>query len=178
VIHENSEDEDRDIIQALLLKISHLHLSKMHQQLLDTGIHPRQMPMISLLGRNPGMSQREIADKLHIKPPTVTVSIRRMEKTGFITKKADDEDQRVIRIYLSDKGKELELKLMELLKKNKGCLFQGFSEAECYLMKNFLQQMVANLESMPVYARDVEFEGQQCRRRKDKIRSRRGKKYD
>lgn len=165
MIHENSENEDRDSIQALLMKISHLYFSKVHQQLLDTGLHPGQMPMISLLGRHPGMSQREIADKLHIKPPTVTVSLRRMEKNGFITKKADDEDQRVIRIYLSDKGKALELKLLELVKKNKDCLFQGFNEAECYLMKNFLQQMSANLESMPVGDRDVAFEDRQCRRR-------------
>ncbi len=53
-----------------------------------------------------GLSQREIAEKLHIKPPTVNVTVQRLEKAGFLYREADEKDQRISRIYMTEKGKQ------------------------------------------------------------------------
>lgn len=145
----NNEMDD-DSFQDLFIKMSHLYFKKTYQQLADTGVHPGQIPMIKLLGESEGLSQRELSDRLHIKPPTVTVSLRRMERSGLIERIADVNDQRRIRIYLSEKGKSFNKKTHELVKTNEQYLFEGFTEGEVYLLKRFLQQLITNLEHIPI----------------------------
>ena len=102
--------------------------------------------MIKLLGREGGLSQREISDKLHVKPPSVAVSIKRMESAGLLEKSPDKKDQRVTRIYLSTRGRELNQEIDEIVKHNEKVLFKGFTESEQCLMRRFLLQIIKNLE--------------------------------
>ena len=53
----------------------------------------------------------------------MTVMIKRMEKTNFIERKQDDKDQRISRIYITEKGKNICEQLIEI--------HQGM-EAECF----------------------------------------------
>ncbi|WP_234702334.1 MarR family winged helix-turn-helix transcriptional regulator [Clostridioides difficile] len=54
-----------------------------------------------------GQSQKELADKRKVKASTTTVMIKRMEKAGLVERKQDEKDQRVSRIFLTDKGLEI-----------------------------------------------------------------------
>ena len=58
----------------------------------EYGLHP------------PGRSQRELADDLRIERATVTVTLQKLERGGFIRREADPDDQRVMRIYPTEKG--------------------------------------------------------------------------
>ena len=80
-------------LQRMLLRISHLYFTKIYQQMDGIGIHPGQIPIIKLLGYKGELSQKEISQSLHIKPPTVAVSIKRLEKSGLIERKPDARDQ-------------------------------------------------------------------------------------
>jgi len=146
---KNMEDSDYGDIHGLLLKSSHLYLGKIHEQLVDSQIHPGQVPMIKLLGGCPGLSQKEIAKKLHVKAPTVTVSLQRLEKSGLIKKTPNSEDNRIIRIYLTYKGDKINEKLREQFKKNKEHLFNNFKAEEIGLMKEFLEQLIENIKNLP-----------------------------
>ncbi len=74
---------DSDSTQTLLLKMSHLYFRNSFEQLSNLGVHPGQLPMIKLLGREGGLSQREISDKLRVKPPSVAVSIKKNGERGL-----------------------------------------------------------------------------------------------
>ena len=76
------------------------------------------------------MSQKELVSKLMVKPPTVTVMIRRMEKSGFIQRRQDEQDQRVSRIYLTPLGEETFQRLLGELKIVENECFADFSEEE------------------------------------------------
>ena len=89
-----------------------------------------------------------IAKILHIKPPTVNVSIQRLEKAGFLYKKPDEKDQRVTRIYMTEKGKEIKAKALERIHKNEAVMMEGFSEAEQCLLRRFLEQILVNIEKI------------------------------
>jgi len=138
---------EEDTMQSLFMKISHLYAKRSFQQLADTGVHPGQIPMVKLLGEEGGLSQREISQRLHIRPPTVTVSLQRMENAGLIERSLDKKDQRVSRIYLTQKGKDLNKKMADIMKRNEESLFQGFTESEICLMKRFFRQIIRNLEN-------------------------------
>lgn len=95
---------DRDnekSIQSLIMEISRMYMDKCFVKLKNIGIHPRQIPILAVLYKEDGYSQKELARQLGVKPPTVTVSIQRLEKSGLLIRKQDEKDQRVSRIYLS-----------------------------------------------------------------------------
>lgn len=142
------EDFSNSNLEMLLLKASHMHFASNYEQLTAKGLHPGQMPMLRLLSKKGGMSQREIAQELHVKPPSVAVSIRRMENAGLLIRTPDEKDQRVTRISLSPKGWEVLGEIQEIFERNQKILFRGFTDSEECLMRRFLLQIIKNLEDM------------------------------
>lgn len=144
---EKLEEREEKTAQGLLIELVRVHFLKIYNQMEKYGIHPGQVALMKELRKNEGMSQRELADALHIKPPTVAVSLKRMEKNGFLERKSDEKDQRVIRIYLTELGKKVSDEILALLKENEKVLFETFEEGEIYLFKRFLRQMIKNIQN-------------------------------
>lgn len=132
-------------VSSLLFRVMHRYGSLNFSKFQKLGIHPGQLPVFVILQKQEGISLREMADRLHIKPPTVTVTIQRLEKAGFVFKKPDDKDQRINRIYLTDKGKALSENMLQLVQEDEQVLVEGFSEEEKEMVMSFLQRMVENL---------------------------------
>lgn len=138
-------DKRDDSFQIRFVRLTHLYYKSTFAILSETGIHPKQIPLMMLLNDREGMSQKEISEVMRISPPTVAVSMKRLEKAGLVERKADEEDQRRIRIYLTGKGKDLIEKARECIEENEKKVFRGFSESELCLMKRFFDQMIRNL---------------------------------
>ena len=96
---------------SMLMRIDRRFMGKCFGQMQELGIYPGQIPVLGLLAYKDGLSQREIAEKLRIKPPTVNVTVQRLEKAGFLYREADEKDQRISRIYLTEKGKQAKVSL-------------------------------------------------------------------
>lgn len=149
-MHPFKEEKGLDKgMQELILDISHLYLVKCFYQLKGLGIHPRQIPILAILHGKDGCSQKEIAQQLGVKPPTVTVSIQRLEKTGLVCRKQDEKDQRLTRIYLTEKGRDAIMEGMGVMRRTEEKVFCNFSETEMCLLRRFLEQMLKNIEAMP-----------------------------
>lgn len=71
------------------------------------GLHHAQAMILSRLWRQDGISQRSLARALHITPPTATNTLKRMERDGWITRSRDESDQRIVRVYLTEKSQTL-----------------------------------------------------------------------
>ena len=140
--------EEIDSLQGLIMRMTHLYYGKAYAAMKELDVHPRQIPLLFILQKKEGMSQREICDEMKIKPPTVAVSIKRMEKAGLIERKPDEKDQRVTRIYMTEKGKEIKAKALERIHKNEAVMMEGFSEAEQCLLRRFLEQILVNIEKI------------------------------
>ena len=82
------------------------------------------------------------AEKLHIKPPTVNVTVQRLEKAGFLYREADEKDQRISRIYMTEKGKQAKESGMKKVQDNEKILLDGFSEEDLCLLRRFRAQLV------------------------------------
>ena len=105
---EGEEKQDRQkSMQALFLEINRRYMGKCFSKMKELEIHPSQIPILAILGKNEEYSQKEIAQILGVKPPTVTVSIQRLEKMGMVCRKQDEHDKRITRIRLTDKGLSL-----------------------------------------------------------------------
>lgn len=134
------EQLEKDIsVIGTLMRIDHRFMGKCFSQMMEFGIYPGQVPVLGIVAAHDGISQKELAAQLRVKPPTINVSVQRLEKAGILCRRQDEKDQRVSRVYLTEKGIECKQKTMEQMKQNERILLEGFSEAELCLLRRFLE---------------------------------------
>lgn len=142
---EFEDEKERDSMHMWLLRLTHNYMAMDYSRFIEMGIHPGQLPVMRTISMNEGITQRELANSIHVKPPTIAVTIKRMEKAGFICRKEDKADRRVCRLYLTEKGKELSQKLKAMMTENEKVLVKGFSEAELVQMKEYFGRIIQNI---------------------------------
>ena len=84
------------------------------------------------------MSQRELADHIHITPPSVNVAVQKLEKLGYIRKEQDEKDQRMTRIHLTERGEKILGNMHEILRSTEDTLLKNMSTEEKILCRRLL----------------------------------------
>ena len=74
------------------------------------GVHPGQFFCLRAVSERDGISQRELADELHVAPPSVSRMLQNMERAGLVERRDDERDQRITRVYVTDRGRDFEAK--------------------------------------------------------------------
>ena len=101
--------------------------------------------LINRLSGNDGMTQLDIAKATGLTPPTISVTLRKMEAAGLVTRKTDQNDLRQTRVFLTDKGrkanKAIAIKTDQLSKLAIECL----SKQEQDTLKNLLIKVRNNV---------------------------------
>lgn len=145
---EEDERGKENSLLSLFMKVDRYFMAKCFGQMQGLGIYPGQIPVLGMVSKKEGLSQKELAEILRIKPPTVTVSVQRLEKAGFLYKKPDEKDQRIARIYLTEKGKETKARALQRIRENESVMLEGFSETEQCLLRRFLEQILENIDKI------------------------------
>lgn len=129
----------------LCAEISRLLRARMHRE--ESGIMTQSTARIVMahLAASGGMPQLEIVRVTRLKPPTVSVLLRRMEEEGYITRQADENDRRAIHVALTEKGKAFDRDCLSRMLTNDERAMRGFSEEETATLKAFLLRMRDNL---------------------------------
>lgn len=135
--------------QNLFVQLNRAYASKCFGQMAALGLHPGQIPIMMLLAHHEDMSQKEIAEELHVKPPTVNVMVQRMEKAGIIGRRHDLKDQRVTRVFLTERGLEMKHIVAKQMAQNEIYILKGFSDAEKCLFRRFMEQTIENILGIP-----------------------------
>lgn len=122
----------------LLAHVSRLVGRHRQMKLASIGLHHAQGMILSFLWRNDGMSQQEVARALHIRPPTATNTLQRMERDGWIMRRRDAADQRVVCVYLTDKARSFHEEIHIMLRELDHELGAALSKAEQETLRNSL----------------------------------------
>lgn len=133
--------------QMLFQQVNHMHRCYLMQLLQKRNLKPGQAGILFVLNRFGEASQRELADRIGVKPPSVTVALQKMEKTGYITRRPDEKDQRIIRIAITDKGKNFIEDIKQTSRQVEELLFKNMSAEEVMLLRRLMLQMRENLMS-------------------------------
>lgn len=94
------------------------------------------------------VTQREIADRLGVAPPTVAVAVKRMERAGLLRKKADETDLRKNWITLTDKGKSFTDSCQAAEGELYRQIMEGFTQEEAEALHGFYLRMMSNMQSL------------------------------
>lgn len=136
---------DRNSLYYLFLEINRLHYYRTHVLLDEIGIYHGQPPMLFILNKEDGLSQKELASKLNVKPSTITVMLKRMEKANLVTRKQDENDQRISRVYITEEGVRICIEARDVMNIIEEECFGNFSIEESTMLKKLLLQMKDNL---------------------------------
>lgn len=71
------------------------------------GLDPAPLSALLKLWRQDGLTITELGDKLFLKASTITSLVDRMERDGLVRRERNQEDRRVVRVYLTEKAKNL-----------------------------------------------------------------------
>src|SRR5687768_17570114 len=109
------------------------------------GMHRAQATLLCRLFLNNGMTQSEIAEQLSVQGATVTNILQRLEEAGLVTRQRDSEDNRLVRVYLTEAGRQKERAITEQFLKLEGTIFEGINENDRTRMRSLLHQMLQNM---------------------------------
>uniref|UniRef100_A0A7C3RLE7 MarR family transcriptional regulator n=1 Tax=Dictyoglomus thermophilum TaxID=14 RepID=A0A7C3RLE7_DICTH len=124
------------------------HFRRREKLLSDLKVYRGQAPVLLLLAEKNGLTQKEIAEELKIKPSTVTLILRRMKKRGLVSSKRDEKDKRYTKVYLTEDGKKFICRLREIYRQLEEECFNGFSDEEKDQLMNFLRRVIDNLRRL------------------------------
>ena len=113
----------------------------------EKGIRPGQAVCLWFINQNAGISQRDLAEKIHVAPPTVTLMLQKLEKAGLIVRKYDSRDQRLSHTYITDTGIETLNVLNEILAEVINTSLKGLSSEEQYNLKRYVDTINFNISS-------------------------------
>lgn len=138
----------QDHISRMIRRLNRQHQKLTLELLQDYELYPGQPPLMFSLEHEPGRSQNELAKELDIQKATLTVMLNRMEKNDLVRRESDARDQRIFRIYLTEKGKGLLVRLKRTLDVLEEQSMKGFGEDEKQVLREMLARIEGNLKEL------------------------------
>lgn len=132
----------------MMILVSQLHRRRMERLVGETGLHRAQHRMLMTLSDHEFDSQLELAKMLQISAPTVAVSLKKLEKDGYIEREAKAADNRANFIQLTDKGRQVVESSRAIFENIDQQAVKDFSEEEIELLRDFLKRMYDNLSEI------------------------------
>ncbi|MET8142743.1 MarR family transcriptional regulator [Sphaerisporangium sp. NPDC005288] len=109
------------------------------------GVRSGQQFILRCLWENDGMAPGEIARLLELSTPTVTRAATRMETAGLLRREPHPTDARLVRLLLTDRGRELESVIDEEMARLSERALRTLDAAEREQFLRFLGEIRQNL---------------------------------
>ena len=126
-------------------------ISKLHRDIVrrnsdDDGLPSSYRLLLFHLSQlDPGVTQLTLVKAAHLKPPTVSVTLQKMEADGLVIRKSNEHDLRQTLVYLSDKGRAINEKIHASFVNGDAVAIAGLTEDEKRTLCKLLDKVVDNL---------------------------------
>ena len=101
------------------------------------------MAHLAVLGE---ANQLTLAEKTRFSTPTVSILLRKMEAEGYVCRRVDASDRRVMLVSLTEKGKEFDRNHLNLISENDRAAMRGFTAEEEAQLAALLLRVYENLK--------------------------------
>jgi DNA-binding MarR family transcriptional regulator len=116
------------------------------------GMTRAQWGLVLMLGRNPGISQKEMADLLEVEPISVARLVDRLAAGGMVERRADEQDRRIWRLHLLPAATSLLCEIRREREALTSFVATGITQAQRATMVEALLRMKANLQAADTQA--------------------------
>ena len=108
-------------------------------------VTPPQWGALSLLIVQDGLTIGTMSQNRGVDPPAATAIITRLEQNGLVDRRHDRKDRRVVKVYLTDEGRDISTTLVSVEDQFEQSIKHGFTEGELDRFEAQLQQLIANV---------------------------------
>jgi MarR family transcriptional regulator, organic hydroperoxide resistance regulator len=109
------------------------------------GVRSGQQFILRCLWETDGLTPGEVARRLELATPTVTRAATRMEAAGLLRRSPHPTDARLVRLVLTDRGRELEGVIAEEMKRLSEKALHGLTPEEQTQLLRFFHTIRVNL---------------------------------
>ena len=128
-----------------LVETSRLLRAVVEQRLKPHGMTRAQWVILIWLDRQPGLSQKELAELVEVEPITVARLIDRLEARGLVERRADRSDRRVWRLHLTEAATPVLAEVAEVRSDLYRLATAGVEPASLAILTEALRVMKANV---------------------------------
>jgi DNA-binding MarR family transcriptional regulator len=133
----------------LLNKVCGLRHRRMHELLDSLGLYRGQPSMLNVLWAEDGMTHSQLAERLSKSPATITKTVKRMEKAGFVERRPDPRDERLSRVYLTGAGRDIRSAVEDVWRAFEEQAFAGLNDEELSALRGLLLCICRNIKCEP-----------------------------
>lgn len=145
---DNSESlmADTSSIAWLLADVTRIMGTEFSRRLKDNGINlsRTQWRIIARLHRANGRTQTELADQMAMEKAPLGVILEKLELAGLISRRADERDGRVKRVYLTPKAEQMTPELNTTLNVLLEDMLEGLSQTRRLQFSQALTHILQN----------------------------------
>ena len=131
-----------------IIKIAREHRKTVEKRICSLGIHPSQHHFLMHIARNGTCTQNSIAEAMEISAAAVAVSLKKLEKGGYIEKRSSQSDGRSNQIALTEKGEDVVKQSRHMFEQVDEEMFASLTEEEQQRLHGIMGRIVDNLKSI------------------------------
>jgi MarR family transcriptional regulator, transcriptional regulator for hemolysin len=152
-----SSDDERHI-GFLISDVARLMRTAFDRRVRALGLTRSQWLVINRLHRRPGATQSELAEMLEVEKATAGRMVDRMEKKGWVLRRADAADRRVNRLHLTAEADLLQMQLAEIADRTVDDALALLSPRERDRFSDSMRRVKRQLQAMlePEFAEEAE----------------------
>jgi MarR family transcriptional regulator for hemolysin len=133
---------------SFINNISKLYDAQMRLEMLRNGMKTSYRHLLHPLSVKDGVTQLDLVKITRLKAPTVSTTLRNMETDGLITRRTDKDDARAIRVFITEKGREIDKKIRSSGAKIEKNILTGISETDKEQLIKLLSELKVNMEKI------------------------------
>lgn len=144
----------RGMIGPRISAVSKTLRKRFNQAAAEEGLFSGQQHIILLLMHNEGLTIGQVAEATGVAVATASVSIKRMEKAGFVERRADESDARLTKLYLTEKGKAAPKNIKIKMDNQEQHITKGLSQDEVMQLSDLLDAVLKNIKEQEEFVND------------------------
>ena len=107
-------------------------------------VKPAYLGVLLCLWREDGLKMIDLGQCAGLEPSTMTGLLDRMERDGLVHRADDPDDRRVIKVFLTDEGRNVRKPVLRVLEGTLNKVFTGITPEALDQMKNTLRSILDN----------------------------------
>ncbi|MEX0923671.1 MAG: MarR family transcriptional regulator [Rhodovibrionaceae bacterium] len=135
----------KERLSALTKEAMRAYGRSMQIRLIDHNVSIGHWLFLRTLWANPGLTQRELSERVGLMESTTFSALKALEKLGYVTRKKKPGNRKKVHIYLSEEGQRLEKVLQPLADELNQTAVAEISEDEIEVTKHTLTKVIDNL---------------------------------
>lgn len=149
----NSESNERIVDSKsnpmmLIGEVARLMGEKVREKCGDNPIIQKSGKIIMIeLAKKDGRTQLDLSRATHLKAPTVSISLGKLEREGYVKRQPDEYDLRATRVFLTEKGRSLDDEIKRRITEEESYVTAALTDEEKETLVKILTKIKKNILS-------------------------------